>query len=141
MSVMRSRSTRRTFGSIRIALRVRAGNTSTRLIPLCGSRTFRRGWSSRARTSAASTMQILAAKLAERNRQERRAELESLSGERAEAAWGNQIRSYVLAPYQIVKDVRTNLETGNVDAVLDGDLDRFMEAELRRRRSAATATA
>ncbi len=89
----------------------------------------------------ARAMQILAAKLAERNRQERRAELESLSGERAEAAWGNQIRSYVLAPYQIVKDVRTNLETGNVDAVLDGDLDRFMEAELRRRRSAATATA
>ena len=78
-------------------------------------------------------MQILAAKLAERARAERRAELESLGGERADNAWGNQIRSYVLAPYQLVKDLRTQVETGNVDAVLDGDLDAFMEAELRRR--------
>jgi len=82
----------------------------------------------------AKAMQILGAKLAERARAERRAELESLGGERTENAWGNQIRSYVLAPYQLVKDLRTQVETGNVDAVLDGDLDAFMEAELRRQR-------
>jgi peptide chain release factor 2 len=82
----------------------------------------------------AKAMQILAAKLAERAREERRAELDQLGGERADNAWGNQIRSYVLAPYQLVKDLRTNVETGNVDAVLDGDLDGFMEAELRRQR-------
>ena len=82
----------------------------------------------------AKALQILGAKLAERARAERRAELDALSGERVDNAWGNQIRSYVMAPYQLVKDLRTNQETGNVDAVLDGDLDAFMEAELRRRR-------
>jgi len=83
----------------------------------------------------ARAMQILAAKLADRQRAERRAQLESMSGPRVDVAWGNQIRSYVLAPFQLVKDLRTNFETGNVDAVLDGDLDEFIEAELRRRRS------
>ena len=58
--------------------------------------------------------------------------LDQLSGDRTDNAWGNQIRSYVLAPYQLVKDLRTNEETGNVEAVLDGDLDAFIEAELRR---------
>ena len=82
----------------------------------------------------AKAMQILGAKLAERARLERRAELDSLSGERTDNAWGHQIRSYTLAPFQLVKDHRTNYETGNVDAVLDGDLDAFMEAELRRQR-------
>ncbi len=82
----------------------------------------------------AKAMQILGAKLAERARMERRAELDALSGDRVDNAWGNQIRSYVMAPYQLVKDLRTNYETGNVDAVLDGDLDPFMEAELRRQR-------
>ena len=81
----------------------------------------------------AKALQILGAKLAERARAERRAELDALSGDRVDNAWGNQIRSYVMAPYQLVKDLRTNYETGNVDAVLDGDLDAFMEAELRRR--------
>ena len=56
-----------------------------------------------------------------------------MSGQRVDNAWGNQIRSYVLAPYQLVKDLRSGYETGNVDAVLDGDLDAFMETELRRR--------
>ncbi|MFN2608720.1 MAG: peptide chain release factor 2 [Acidimicrobiales bacterium] len=82
-------------------------------------------------------MQILGAKLAERARQERRAELEALSGEQRDVAWGSQIRSYVLAPYQLVKDLRTDHETGNVNAVLDGDLDGFMEAWLRWRRRTA----
>ncbi len=81
----------------------------------------------------AKALQVLAAKLAELQRAEHQATLEELSGERTENAWGNQIRSYVLAPYQLVKDLRTNAEAGNVDAVLDGDLDQFIEAELRRR--------
>ncbi len=80
----------------------------------------------------AKAMQILAAKLAERERLERQAELDALSGERTDNAWGNQIRSYVLAPYQLVKDLRTDEQTGNVDAVLDGEIDPFIEAELRR---------
>ena len=82
----------------------------------------------------AKAMQIMGAKLAERARAERRAELDALSGDRVDNVWGNQIRSYVMAPYQLVKDLRTGYETGNVDAVLDGDLDAFMEAELRRQR-------
>ena len=83
----------------------------------------------------ARAMQILGAKLAERARAERQAELDELSGERTDNAWGSQIRSYVLAPYQLVKDLRTDVETGNVELVLDGDLDRFIEAELQRRRA------
>jgi len=83
----------------------------------------------------ARAMQILAAKLADRARAERQAELDALSGTRSENAWGSQIRSYVQAPYQLVKDHRTDCETGNVEAVLEGDLDGFMEAELRRQRA------
>ena len=82
----------------------------------------------------ARAMQILEAKLAERARAERQAEMNALSGDRGDNAWGSQIRSYVQAPYQLVKDHRTDHETGNVEAVLDGDLDGFMEAELRRQR-------
>jgi peptide chain release factor 2 len=85
----------------------------------------------------ARAMQILAAKLADRARAERQAQLDAISGERSDNAWGSQIRSYVQAPYQLVKDHRTEYETGNVDAVLDGDLDRFMEMELRRQRRRA----
>jgi peptide chain release factor 2 len=81
----------------------------------------------------AKAMQVLGAKLAERQRAEHQATLDQLSGDRTDNAWGNQIRSYVLAPYQLVKDLRSNEETGNVEAVLDGDLDVFIEAELRRR--------
>jgi peptide chain release factor 2 len=82
----------------------------------------------------ARAMQILAAKLAERQREERRAEMNALTGPQTEVAWGNQIRSYVLAPYQQVKDLRTGYETGNVEAVLDGDLDDLIAAYLRYRR-------
>jgi peptide chain release factor 2 len=83
----------------------------------------------------ARAMQILVAKLAEKGRVERQAQMDVLSGARSDNAWGSQIRSYVQAPYQLVKDHRTNYETGNVEAVLDGDLDGFMEAELRRQRA------
>jgi len=83
----------------------------------------------------AKAMQILAARLAERAREEHRKELEALSGDKRDVAFGNQIRTYTLAPYQLVKDERTRAETGNVQAVLDGDLDQFIEAYLQWRRS------
>jgi peptide chain release factor 2 len=83
----------------------------------------------------AKAMQILAAKLAERQRAMRRAEMDALSGPQTEVAWGNQIRSYVMAPYQLVKDLRTGYETGNVAQVLDGDIDEFMASYLRWRKA------
>ena len=82
----------------------------------------------------AKAMQILAARLAERQRVERQQELESLSGEKKDVAFGSQIRTYTLAPYQLVKDERTRYEMGNVQAVLDGELDPFIEAYLQWRR-------
>ena len=83
----------------------------------------------------ARAMQILAARLAERQRQEREAELVRLSGDKRDVAFGSQIRTYTLAPYRLVKDERTRHETGNVDAVLDGDLDGFIESYLQWRRT------
>jgi peptide chain release factor 2 len=77
-------------------------------------------------------MKIVRARLLERRIEERAAEIRELKGEHKEAGWGNQIRSYVLHPYQMVKDHRTDQETGNTSAVLDGDLDAFMIAELER---------
>jgi peptide chain release factor 2 len=79
-----------------------------------------------------SAMKILKARLLERRLLEREKELASLRGEHVEAGWGNQIRSYVLHPYQMVKDHRTNYETSATADVLDGDLDAFMQAELER---------
>ncbi|HXF56175.1 MAG TPA: peptide chain release factor 2 [Actinomycetota bacterium] len=81
-------------------------------------------------------MRILKARLAERLRRERQQKLESLRGERRDIEFGSQIRSYVLHPYRLVKDHRTGVETGNVDAVLDGEIEPFIEAELRRRAAA-----
>ncbi len=83
----------------------------------------------------ARAMAILKAKLAERARQEQRAQLDEIRGEQGEAAWGRQIRSYVLQPYQLVKDLRTGVEIGNVQAVLDGELDELIEGYLRWRRA------
>jgi peptide chain release factor 2 len=85
----------------------------------------------------AKAMQILAAKLAEQQREERQAEMDALAGKNPLVGWGSQVRNYVLAPFQLVKDTRTDYETGNVQAVLDGDLDQFMEAFLRWRRAGA----
>jgi peptide chain release factor 2 len=78
-------------------------------------------------------MRILKARLAELERRKRDEELDVLRGERKAVDFGSQIRSYVLAPYQMVKDHRTEVEIGDPTRVLDGDLERFIEAELRRR--------
>jgi peptide chain release factor 2 len=77
-------------------------------------------------------IKVLKSRLLERALEEKEAAVRKLKGEHVEAGWGNQIRSYVLHPYQMVKDLRTSYETGNTGAVLDGDLDAFMQAELER---------
>jgi peptide chain release factor 2 len=79
-----------------------------------------------------SAMRVLQAKLLERKRLEERAELDALKGDGG-SSWGNQMRSYVLQPYQMVKDLRTEYEVGNPAAVLDGDIDGFLEAGIRWR--------
>ncbi|KUH64574.1 peptide chain release factor 2 [Mycolicibacterium novocastrense] len=81
-----------------------------------------------------SAMRVLQAKLLERKRLEERAEMDALKGDGG-SSWGNQMRSYVLHPYQMVKDLRTEYEVGNPAAVLDGDLDGFLEAGIRWRKS------
>lgn len=80
----------------------------------------------------ASAMRVLQAKLLERKRQEEQAELDAL-GAGGNASWGNQMRSYVLHPYQMVKDLRTNFEVGDPSKVLDGDIDGFLESGIRWR--------
>ncbi len=84
----------------------------------------------------ARAMELLAARLAEVNRREQLAEIDEIRGEQTEAGWGRQIRSYVLQPYQLVKDLRTDLEVGNVQGVLDGDLQPFVDSYLHWRRGA-----
>src|SRR5262245_48040907 len=84
-------------------------------------------------------MSRLKAMLAAKVEEEHAAELDAIAGKQAQVGWGSQIRSYVLQPYQMVKDLRTDVESGNVNAVLDGDIDEFIEGYLRwRRRSAAS---
>ena len=80
-------------------------------------------------------MQMLAARLLDLERQKRDAEIASIGGEKLVVEFGSQIRSYVLQPYQMVKDLRTEHEVGDVASVLDGDLDGFMESYLRWSRS------
>ncbi len=82
----------------------------------------------------ATAMAVLQSKLLARRRQEERARMDALKGDNS-GSWGNQMRSYVLAPYQMVKDLRTDFEVGNPAGVLDGDLDGFIEAGIRWRRS------
>lgn len=81
----------------------------------------------------AAAMQVLQSRLLERRRQEERAEMDALKGD-SSGSWGNQMRSYVLHPYQMVKDLRTEHETGNTGAVLDGQIDDFIETGIRWRR-------
>ncbi|MEE9123566.1 MAG: peptide chain release factor 2 [candidate division NC10 bacterium] len=75
-------------------------------------------------------MKVLRSRLYEHLREKQEKELQALTGEKKEIAWGSQIRSYILAPYQLVKDHRTAVETGNVEAVLNGALDPFVDAYL-----------
>ena len=84
-------------------------------------------------------MAMLKVKLADLERQKRDAELSDIRGEQQRVGFGSQIRSYVLQPYQMVKDLRTEHEAGNVQGVLDGDLDPFMEAYLQWRRATSTS--
>ena len=75
-------------------------------------------------------MKVLRARLFDLERQKKEEEFEVINSGKKQIAFGSQIRSYVLHPYQMVKDHRTNIEIGNVEGVLDGDLDKFMEAFL-----------
>ena len=79
----------------------------------------------------ASAMNVLKARLYEKKQDEQRAEMDKFYGEKGEIGWGSQIRSYVLQPYQMVKDLRTGISTSDTQGVLDGDLDRFINAWLR----------
>ncbi len=90
----------------------------------------------------ASAMRTLKSRLYEKQEDEKRSEMEKFYGEKGDIAWGNQIRSYVFQPYQMIKDLRTGVESGNIQAVMDGALDPFIHAWLRAggptsRRSAA----
>jgi peptide chain release factor 2 len=81
----------------------------------------------------AQAMKVLKARLYELEMERREEELDKLKGPKKDISWGNQIRSYVLQPYRMVKDLRTGHEVGNTDRVLDGDIDGFIEAFLHWR--------
>ncbi len=87
----------------------------------------------------AMAMKILKARLYELEKIKRNAKLEKLEDAKSEIAWGNQIRSYVLHPYRMIKDLRTRVETGDTDSVLDGDLDEFVKAALVLRKKSGSA--
>ena len=86
----------------------------------------------------ASAMAVLQSKLLDRRRLEEQAKIDALKGDTS-GSWGNQMRSYVLHPYQMVKDLRTEHETGNTSAVLDGEIDEFIESGIRWRKQSASA--
>jgi peptide chain release factor 2 len=88
-------------------------------------------------SNKATAMAMLRSKLLEREEQKRREEIAREKGEAQDVGWGSQIRSYVLQPYTMVKDHRTNHEMGDAQRVLDGDLDGFVRAELLRRAGSA----
>ncbi len=89
----------------------------------------------------ATAMEMLRARLYEQELQKREAASNAVEAAKTDIGWGHQIRSYVLSPYQLVKDLRTNVEKGNPDAVLDGDLDEFMAASLAARVGATRSDA
>lgn len=82
----------------------------------------------------ASAMKVLKSRLYELEKRKKNEKLEKLEDAKSDIAWGNQIRSYVLHPYQMIKDLRTNVETGDTESVLDGDLDQFIKASLIQRK-------
>jgi peptide chain release factor 2 len=88
----------------------------------------------------AMAMKILRARLFELEIRKKREQLEQFTKEKKDITWGSQIRSYVLQPYRMVKDHRTGVEVGNTDAVLDGDIDQFIEAYLLGVRKAGAET-
>ncbi len=88
----------------------------------------------------ASAMVVLKAKLLARKKAEEKAHLDEMRGD-VQASWGDQMRNYVLNPYQVVKDLRTSYEVGNPQAVFDGDIDGFLEAGIRWRMGAEKAGA
>jgi peptide chain release factor 2 len=83
----------------------------------------------------AAAMKVLKARLYELERKKKLEKVEQLEDSKTDIAWGNQIRSYVLHPYKMIKDMRTRLETGDTDRVLDGDLDEFIKASLILRKA------
>lgn len=83
----------------------------------------------------ASAMKVLKARIYELEKKVKREKLEKLEDAKSDIAWGNQIRSYVLQPYRMIKDLRTNVEIGDVDRVLDGDIDEFIKSNLISRKS------
>ena len=89
----------------------------------------------------ASALSMLRARVYEVELQKREAKVEAMNAAKTDIGWGHQIRSYVLQPYQMVKDLRTGVETGNTGAVLDGDIDRFLAAALAQRIEGADALA
>ena len=84
----------------------------------------------------AAAMRVLQSRLLQRRREEEAAKKKELAGD-VKASWGDQMRSYVLHPYQMVKDLRTGYEAGNPDAVFDGDIDAFLDAGIRWRKNTA----
>jgi peptide chain release factor 2 len=86
----------------------------------------------------ATAMKVLRARLYELEKKKKQEKFEKLEDAKTDIAWGNQIRSYVLHPYKLIKDLRTDLEIGNVDSVLDGDLDEFVKASLILRKKTTT---
>jgi peptide chain release factor 2 len=89
----------------------------------------------------AAAMKVLKARLYELEQRKQREKLEKLEDAKTDIAWGNQIRSYVLHPYRMIKDLRTRVETGDTDRVLDGDLDEFIKAALVLRKKSSAADA
>ncbi len=83
----------------------------------------------------------LTAMIAAKVEEDRQAELEAIAGKQAQVGWGSQIRSYVIQTYQMVKDLRTEIETANVQGLLDGDIDEFVEGYLQWRRAQGDAEA
>ena len=80
-------------------------------------------------------MKVLKSRLYELEKKKQNEKLEKMEDSKSDIAWGNQIRSYVLHPYRMIKDLRTNVETGNVEKVLDGDIDEFIKASLLLRKN------